>query len=306
MNMQTPRFPFVLIDVQPADADELSALLFELGAEGVEERDHSTLVRARHDGLVTLSASFGDRTEADAACSEIATDSRVSAPEVVEIVGDAWRDAWKEHFRPFVVATRARDGAVVAIRPPWVSLEDAKASLRDVDLAAVRWLELEPGRAFGTGLHETTQLVSEALGDLELEGAEVLDVGTGSGILALIALAFGAKSVRGTDNDPDAVAVSEENAARNALTTRSRFATDDVTSERAGAWRFVLANIETHILVPMAEALARTVAPGGQLLLSGILATQEPQILDAYAPLGLRHVRTSQRGEWVLVHFERA
>lgn len=303
--MQPPRFPFVLVDVQPADADELSALLFELGADGVEERDHSTLVRGRREGLVTLSASFAERAEADAACTEIASDERAGTPEVLEIVGDEWRDAWKQHFRPFVVATRSSDGAVVAIRPPWVPLDEAKASLTDMDLAKVRWLELEPGRAFGTGLHETTQLVSEALGSLPLEGEAVLDVGTGSGILALIALAFGAKSVRGTDNDPDAVAVSNENAERNAMTAIASFATDDVSSE-SGTWRFVLANIETHILVPMAADLARTVAAGGQLLLSGILATQEPQIRAAYEPLGLRHVRTSQRGEWVLVHFERA
>ena len=305
--MQIPRFPFVLCDVLAEDVDELTAELFELGAEGVEERDHTTLVRGRREGFSTLSASFTEREAADAACTQIAEDPRAGAPEVVEVVGDDWRDAWKEHFRPFVVATRPRDGVAVAVRPPWVPLEEARGVLPgDLPGDKVRWLELEPGRAFGTGLHETTQLVSEALGGLELEGQAVLDVGTGSGILALIALAFGAASVRGTDNDPDAVAVSNENAERNALTDIATFSTDDVSTETAGAWRFVLANIETHILVPMAAALAATVAPGGQLLLSGILATQEPQIRAAYEPLSLRHVRTTQRGEWVLVHFERA
>ena len=305
--MQIPRFPFVLCDVLAEDVDELTAELFELGAEGVEERDHTTLVRGRREGFSTLSASFTEREAADAACTQIAEDPRAGAPEVVEVVGDDWRDAWKEHFRPFVVATRPRDGVAVAVRPPWVPLEEARGVLPgDLPGEKVRWLELEPGRAFGTGLHETTQLVSEALGGLELEGQAVLDVGTGSGILALIALAFGAASVRGTDNDPDAVAVSNENAERNALTDIATFSTDDVSTETPGAWRFVLANIETHILVPMAAALAATVAPGGQLLLSGILATQEPQIRAAYEPLSLRHVRTTQRGEWVLVHFERA
>lgn len=305
--MQIPRFPFVLCDVLADDVDELTAELFDLGAEGVEERDHTTLVRGRREGFTTLSASFTERADADAACTQIAQDPRAGAPEVIEVVGDDWRDAWKEHFRPFVVATRPQDGVAIAVRPPWVPLEEARTVLPgDLPEAKVRWLELEPGRAFGTGLHETTQLVSEALGGLALEGQAVLDVGTGSGILALIALAFGAASVRGTDNDPDAVAVSNENAQRNQLTGAATFSTDDVSTEQAGAWRFVLANIETHILVPMAEALAATVAPGGQLLLSGILATQEPQIRAAYEPLSLRHVGTTQRGEWVLVHFERA
>lgn len=302
--MQPPRFPFVLVDVTADDLDLVTAELFELGADGVEERDHTTLARGRREGLTTLSASFGTREQADAACIEMASVAGAREPEVVEIVGDEWRDAWKVHFKPFVFATRARDGLAVAVRPPWVSLTEAQPTIPEGnDPARVRWLELEPGRAFGTGLHETTQLVAEALGRLPLEGHDVLDVGTGSGILALLALALGARSVRGTDNDPDAVAVSNENAARNAMT--ASFATDDVSTEAAGRWPFVVANIETHILVPMAEPLASTVAPGGQLLLSGILATQEPQIRAAYEPLGLRHVRTSQRGEWVLVHFER-
>lgn len=305
--MPSPRFPFVLVDVHPDHADELAAELFELGAEGVEERDHTTLVRGRREGLTTLSASFSEREAAELAKAQIANDPRAGSPELVEVVGDEWRDAWKEHFRPFVVARRPRDGIAIAVRPPWVTLAEAQQCLPvELDANEVRWLELEPGRAFGTGLHETTQLVSEALGGLSLEGHAVLDVGTGSGILALIALAFGASRVRGTDNDPDAVAVSEENAARNQLTGAASFATDDVALESPGAWRFVLANIETHILVPMAEALTRTLAPGGQLLLSGILATQEPQIRAAYEPLGLRHVTTTQRGEWVLVQLERA
>ena len=293
--MQTPRFPFVLVDVTENDAELVSAELFELGADGVEERDHTTLNRARREGFVTLSASFATRELADAACTEITRRGDARDPRVVEIVGDAWRDAWKEHFRPFVFATRA-DGLAVAVRPPWVPLAEAASAVPP----GGRWLELEPGRAFGTGLHETTQLVGEALGALPLGGRDVLDVGCGSGILALAALALGAKSVRGTDVDPDAVAVSNENAARNGLT--AAFDTEDVAT-LTGTWPVVLANIETHVLVPLAADLQRLVAPGGQLLLSGILAPQEPQIRVAYH--ALRHVRTSQRGEWVLVHFER-
>lgn len=300
--MQIPRFPFVLVDALPDDADLLAAELFALGAEGVEERDHTTLVRARREGHVTLSASFADRESAEAARGELAEHAAALDAEVTEVIGDAWRDAWKEHFRPFVLATRA-DGLAVGVRPPWISEADARAAL--AEHGALTLLELEPGRAFGTGLHETTQLVSAALGALPLQDQDVLDVGTGSGILALLALALGAHHVRGTDNDAEAIEVSLENAERNALQARCSFATDDVSTERAGAWRFVVANIETHILVPMAEALSRTLAPGGQLLLSGILGVQADRILAAYQPLGLRHVGTTARGEWVLVHFER-
>lgn len=293
--MQIPRFPFVLVDTTADEADLLAAELFALGAEGVEERDHTTLVKARREGHVTLSASFAEREEADAACAAIAEHPAAIAPEVTEVIGDAWRDAWKEHFRPFLLSTGAE--RAIGVRPPWIDEATAAESH-----AGAKWLELEPGRAFGTGLHETTQLVAAALGKLPVQGEEVLDVGTGSGILALLALALGASHVRGIDNDPEAIEVAHENASRNGLESRCTFSTDDISVERTG-WKLVLANIETHILVPMAPALTRVLAPSGVLLLSGILGAQSDRILAAYEPLGLRHVETVARGEWVLMHF---
>jgi ribosomal protein L11 methyltransferase len=165
-----PRFPFVLVDVAPDDVDFVSYSLFELGAEGVEERDESTLHKTSQKGKVTLSASFLTREAADAAVAEL--DAELS-PRIEEIVGDAWRDAWKEHYKPFAVCK----GLVV--RPPWEPY-DAKDG--------EKVLELEPGRAFGTGLHETTSLVAESLAARrsELTGKDVLDVGCGSGILSLV------------------------------------------------------------------------------------------------------------------------
>jgi ribosomal protein L11 methyltransferase len=274
-----PRFPFVAIDVAPDDVDLLSGTLFELGAQGVEERDATTLVKGT-PGKVTLVASFASHEEATAAIGEL---DAALTPRLEEIVGDGWRDAWKEHFRPFAI-TRS-----IVIRPPWEAYAEKPGE---------QVLVLEPGRAFGTGLHETTSLVAGALEGHagELAGKGVLDVGCGSGILALVAITLGASRARAVDTDPDAVEVTRENATRNGVDERvvADTAALDTIAER---FPVVVANIEARVLVPMAGDLARCVAPRGLLVLSGILAPQKDEVVAAYARFTLEDAPS--KGEWV-------
>jgi ribosomal protein L11 methyltransferase len=286
MSAAPPRFPFVHVDVDAEIADEAGALFFELGAEGVEERDASTLLRAAAEGKVTLVAAFPDRAAAEAALAELdpAWNGRIE-----EVVGDAWLDAWKEHFRPFALTPR------IVVRPPW---EPYAAKPGETVL------ELEPGRAFGTGLHATTSLVARELDarSEELAGRDLLDVGTGSGILAVVALALGAGTVRGIDVDEDAVAVARENAARNGMSARARFDATPVDAVM-GTFPVVLANIEARVLVPLAPAIAARVAPGGLLVLSGILVGQEDDVAAAYP--GFRREATRAEGEWIALALRR-
>jgi ribosomal protein L11 methyltransferase len=280
-----PRFPFVHVDVSEDEADTASSLLFDLGAQGVEERDATTLVKGAA-GKVTLVASFATREEADAALAEI--DASLS-PRVEEIVGDAWRDAWKEHFRPFEIAPG------IVVRPPWEPY-DGKARVL---------LELEPGRAFGTGLHETTSLVAGVLAEraAEYAGKDLLDVGTGSGILAILALKLGAANARAIDIDGDAVEVAKDNAKRNDVAQRFDGGTAGIASI-AGTYALVLANIEAGVLVPMAPELKARVAKGGLLVLSGILVPQKDEVLAAYADLEL--ALAPEKGEWIALVLRRA
>lgn len=288
--MSEPRYPYVHVDVEPEMVDEMSALLFELGAEGVEERDEGTLAKASASGVVTLVAAFATREEAEAAIAELAGHPIKNPARYEEVVGDAWRDAWKEHYRPFTIA-RAKDGRAVVVRSPWEP-HSAKA--------AEHVLELEPGRAFGTGLHETTRLVAQSLADhaSELAGITLLDVGCGSGVLALVALCFGAARAVAIDIDPESIDVTRENAARNAMTERVDASTtpveqiDLVTS-------VVVANIEARVLIPMAGELARHVAPRGLLLLSGILVPQKDDVRAAYP--GFELLAAPEMGEWTLL-----
>ena len=280
-----PRYPFVHVDVASDDVDEMSALLFELGAEGVEERDETTLAKNAASGKVTLVGAFPTRDLADAAIVQLANEGRALSPRYEEVVGDAWRDAWKEHYKPYAIA----EGLVV--RPPWEAYEAKPGE---------KVLELEPGRAFGTGLHETTRLVARAIKAhaSEVQGQLVIDVGCGSGILALIAIALGAERAIAVDNDPEAVDVTRENAARNGLTERVDASTTDVAALTLEA-PLVLANIEARVLVPMAKDLKSRVAPGGLLLLSGILVPQKDEVLAAYADMEL--LDAPSLGEWILL-----
>ena len=277
-----PRFPFVRVDVSAEDADVMSATLFELGAEGVEERDETTLVKGT-PGKVTLVASFGSHEDAREALGALRAHDEALEPQLEEIVGDAWRDEWKKHFRPFAITSS------IVIRPPWEAY---------VEKPGEQVLVLEPGRAFGTGLHETTSLVAGALEArrAELADAVVLDVGCGSGILALVALVLGAARARAVDVDPDAVEVTRENATRNGLDERVDTDTapiETITTKHP----VVVANIEARVLIPMAPELSRRVAPGGVLVLSGILAPQKDDVRGAYASFALEDTR--EKGEWV-------
>ena len=280
MRRGPPRYYFVAIDVLPERADEASAHLFELGAQGVEERDATTLAKGTA-GKTTLVASFETEQEARDVQSALGPRARLE-----EIVGDAWRDAWKEHFRPFRVCKG------VWIRPPWEKAVPANKG--EVVL------ELEPGRAFGTGLHETTRLVAEAIAahKKRLAGATVLDVGTGSGILALVALVLGADSAVGIDTDADAIGVAKANARRNAMTKRARFSTTSVDALE-DRYDLVLANIEADVLILLRDALRARVARGGTLVLSGILDSRERDVVAAF---GKPRARAAM-GEWVALSY---
>jgi ribosomal protein L11 methyltransferase len=279
-----PRFPILIVEVSEAESDLASAELFALGATGIEVRDATTLDKGEAKaGSETLVASFADDEDARAALTSVPASWN---PKLDAIVGDTWLDEYKKYFHPFVLCRG------IVVRPPWEAYEKQESE---------RVLTLEPGRAFGTGLHETTSLVADVLAEHgpELRGKRVLDVGTGSGILALTALLLGATSARAIDVDADAVRVAKENADRNGLTSRFDADTRSLPSidER---FPVIVANIEATVLAPMMSDLAARAEPGALVVLSGILAppatSQVSDLLATYS--SFKHVETKVRGEW--------
>lgn len=277
--MSEPRYPYVHIDVALDDVEAASDQLFVLGASGIEERDATTMQRAGvAEGFVTLVANFEDDADAQAAVVEL--DAKWN-PRVEHVVGDAWREGWREFFKP------ARVGKRLVVRPPWEPYETAPDDVL---------LTLDPGLAFGTGTHETTRLVLAQIDARLAPGTRVLDVGCGSGILSIACALLGAEHCVAIDVDRDSEIVTADNAEKNGVADRitvSLTPVDQVTETFA----FVVANIETRILVPMAPALRARVLSGGTLILSGILRDQADQVRAAYADMEL--IEQQSEGEWV-------
>jgi ribosomal protein L11 methyltransferase len=199
-----------------------------------------------------------------------------------------WAGAWKAHFPVLRVGRR------VVIRPTW---RRHRREPGDVVLA------LDPGMAFGTGLHPTTRLclaATEGLADRGvLAGARVLDVGCGSGILTIAALRLGASSALGVDTDPIAIESTIANSRRNAVARRVQARLGSLPSGEAAAFEVVLANLIAGVLVLLASQLRDELTPGGTLLASGIFVDREPEVRVAFEAAGL-HVRgRSTEGDWV-------
>lgn len=278
--MTEPRYPYLHVAVGPDDGEVeiVSSLLFDLGALGIEERDASTLLKSQAgEHTTTLVASFADDTAASAAHAEI---SRQWRAQIEHVVGDAWRDGWKAYFKPLRIGER------FVVRPSWEPYAPAPEDLV---------ITLDPGQAFGTGTHETTQLLLAALPGHVERGIRVLDVGTGSGILAIGACLLGAAHVTAIDVDPLAVTATLENAAANGVSDRIAASATKVEAI-SEQFPLVLANIEARVLVPMAPVLSERVAAGGKLFLSGLLQPDMERMLAAYAHM--RVIAQLEAGDW--------
>ncbi len=270
-------------EVGREEAERVASLLFDGGAQGVEERDDSLApmpgARRPAPGRSLLVAWFGVRGDAERAALQAGL-----AAEIAEVPDEDWGETWKKGLGAFSVGR-------VYVRPSWVEGEPPPGSAEVV---------LDPGMAFGTGTHPTTALCLGAVGDALLgrPGASVLDVGTGSGLLAIAARKLGAGRVAAIDRDPAAVRVARENAARNRAEVEvSGQALEDVP----GPFDLVVANILANALVDLAPALARQLAPGGRLFLAGLLAEQAEEVRRAALAAGLRAEGERRDGEWLLL-----
>lgn len=233
----------------PADDAELAAdLLWQAGASAVGEAP-------AEDGTVALTADL-DRCPAEVAAR---------GWPVQEWVDDgAWQDGWRPHAR----AVRA---GPFLVRPPWVEAE--------VEAGVVE-LVLDAGRAFGTGAHPSTTLVLDVLGDVVALGGAVLDVGCGSGALAVGAALLGAEEVVAVDVDPAAVEATTANAAANGVAVTVR--QEDAGVSVGGTYDVVLANLGSPLVVELAPNLVARTAHGGTIVLSGLLDERAADVAAAY------------------------
>lgn len=269
----------------PADTVEgADGVLQELGVEGWSLLED---VIARRAWVVGV---FAAEAEARARWAELrALLAAADEPVVRELADQDWRDSYKAHFKAWQFG-----------RLHWVPVWERETYALPAGDAVI-WLD--PGLAFGTGNHETTRLCCERLAALaEKRGTagRVIDAGCGSGILALSAARLGFRQVAAFDNDPEAVRVSRENAVLNGLDGAVDFFTGDLVSGLAGREaELVLANIQADVLIKFAPQLLAAVAPGGLLVLSGILAVELEKVRAVFAAAAPEwDVQTRTMGEW--------
>jgi ribosomal protein L11 methyltransferase len=282
----------LVLTAPPDELELLAAQLFEHGALGVELQEPEQQLMP---GTPPLPPGAGrciaHFTGRDAAADSARELGRAEAP--VEVAEDDWSVAWRKHHRPLRVGPRSW------VQPPW---EDAPA------VAGEARVLIDPGMAFGTGSHPTTALCLERLDELlaAMPGADVLDVGTGSGVIALLAVKLGAGRVCGTENDPIALAAARRGAELNGIAPeRIRWALADPEELPVAAYQIVVANIVLNTLVELAPAIARKVASGGRLVLSGLLAAQADEAEAAYAAQGLSPAARAERDGWARVELSR-
>lgn len=296
----------VRLSVDGEAAEAISEVLARYGHQGIAIEQEGILPGLWDDGdtpppeRLTVKAYLpnDERVEEakmrlEAALGHMSLMYPMPTPEYTLLKEEDWAEAWKAHYHPI------RVGKNLLIRPLWV---DYDLQPDDIELA------LDPGMAFGTGTHPTTQLCLLALEERMQPGLQVLDLGCGSGILAIAAAKLGAASVLGVDTDPIAVQATVENAQQNGVAEKITAQTGSLEGLVGSARRFdlIVVNILAHIIISMCgQGLGQVVRPGGISIFSGIIDTQADELEAALRETGLEPYHRFQQGDWVAVEARR-
>lgn len=298
--------------------DLISSMMQDAGIEGIEIEDKVPLTQREKeqmfvdilpegpadDGVAYISFYLEPDTDQEEMLDKVREGLKEIAGWGVEI-GEAtiqasetedkdWINNWKEFFHQFYVDD-------ILIKPSW---EEVKPEDREKLL-----IQIDPGTAFGTGMHETTQLCIRQLRKFLTPETELLDVGTGSGILSIISLKLGAKHAVGTDLDPCAVEAVRENMEVNGIDPASfemmigNIITEKEIQDRVGyeCYDIVVANILAEVLVPLTPVILSQLKPGGVYITSGIIDDKEDLVVETVKQCGLTVLEVTHQGEWVSV-----
>ena len=301
-----------------AAVDLISSMLDEIGIEGIEIEDNVPLTEEEtkgmfidilpelppDEGVAKVSFYLEDLSEIDRIMKEIQdgldelsnfVDVGERTITTSETEDKDWINNWKQYFKPFSVGD-------IIIKPTWETVPDGMEGRMVVDI--------DPGTAFGTGSHETTQLVIKQMEKYIKPGDELLDVGTGSGILSVIGIMLGAGHVLGTDLDDNAIIATRENMEANGITAgryeviEGNIIDDIKTQDYAGYNKYdiVTANILADIIIPLLGEIAVHMKDGAVIITSGIIDMKEKAVKEAFeANKDFEILETTYQGEWVSV-----
>ena len=308
--------------------DIIISTLYDIGLEGAQIEDKIPLTAQEKeqmfvdilpdgpedDGIAYLSFFVEEQEDGSLLVNGETTDAETIMEQVKEELDDLrnfmdigegtvtvdetedidWINNWKQYFHQFYIDD-------ILVIPSW---EEVKVEDQDKMI-----LHIDPGTAFGTGMHETTQLCIRQLRKYITPETELLDVGTGSGILAILSLMFGAKHAVGTDLDPCAVEAVRENMEVNNIPADSfkmmigNIITDKEVQDEVGyeCYDIVVANILADVLVPLTPVIVNQLKPGGIYITSGIIDDKEETVVEAVKAAGLEVLEVTYQGEWVSV-----
>lgn len=305
-NMSAEKWIRIDIAAEPELTDALANFLTEMGAEGVcqeallpsdciEETGESIREGIRYEALAAHFPWESKQTVVDSvetyldSLSLLFPDSVKPTMTTTDIIASDWGEEWKKYFHPLRVGKR------FVIKPTWESCQPVGDDII---------IEIDPGMAFGTGQHHSTAMCLEAMEELysvnasgDVSLGEVLDVGTGTGILGIAAARLGAKNVVCLDIDEQAVAIAIENAELNQVAEKMQIHNLPLDSLRQ-QFDLILANLTARTLRELSNQLESLLAPGGYLIISGIIDQQGPEIEECFsrAPLCLK--RKMKSAEW--------
>ena len=269
---------------EPAASEAIEFALNELDSLGTEIDS----LRKKEDQPQTVTGFFSELPGAVEIAEAIEDSLRIHGLESNVIISFAtrvveetdWLAEWKKHWKPTLIGR-------FTVAPPWETVVES-------DQIVIR---IEPNMAFGTGTHDTTKLCLKAIGEVYSPGQTVLDVGTGTGILAIAAAKLGAKVIFACDTDQDSIKIARENAILNNVAW-IEFADGPLPAD-APVYDLVCANLTVDVIVPILDLLlAKT---GSTLLLSGILETQKPIITEALEAFQISNFKFEMSGEWISV-----
>ena len=297
--------------------DLISSMLEEQGVEGIEIQDNVPLTDEDTKGMFidilpelppddgTASVSFYLEMDADEAAILAGVQEGLSELRLFTNVGEGtitceetedkdWVNNWKQYFHQFYIDD-------ILVIPSWEKVEE-----KDSDKLVIH---IDPGTAFGTGMHETTQLCIRQLKKYVKDDTVILDVGCGSGILGMLALKFGARYSVGTDLDPCAIDATHENMEVNGIRKDQyevmigNIIDDKDVQDKAGYEKYdiVAANILADVLVPLTPVIVNQMKPGGIYITSGIIEDKEETVVQAVMEAGLEVLEVNHQGEWVSV-----